>query len=268
MGEDENISADVDALLEILREQTKRQIIEDVHIQSLDLEQRIRERASELLSTVRREPAVPDVIDLLRGQVGELTDLVQLQDVGTVQRIGSGVARLSGLHGASTDELVSFPTGVQGLILNLDHARLDVVLLGPDEGIQGGDVVTATGGRVRVPVGHQLLGRVVNPLGEPLDESGPLQATDRHFLDREAPDIIERAPVNEPLHTGWKIVDALFPIGRGQRELILGDRQTGKTTLAVDAILNQRGSEVSCVYVSIGQKKSSSLNVVETLRRH
>jgi F-type H+-transporting ATPase subunit alpha len=188
--------------------------------------------------------------------------------VGTVQHIGDGVATLSGLPLARSDELVQFPTGVQGLILNLDHARLDVILLGPDEGIQGGDLVTATGERVRVPVGHQLLGRVVSPLGQPLDEQGPIQATETRYLEREAPDIVERAPVNQPLHTGTKLIDALLPIGRGQRELILGDRQSGKTALAVDAILSQRGSDVACVYVSIGQKKSSALSVIETLRRH
>jgi F-type H+-transporting ATPase subunit alpha len=188
--------------------------------------------------------------------------------VGTVQHIGDGVATLSGLPLARSDELVQFPTGVQGLILNLDHARLDVILLGPDEGIQGGALVTATGARVRVPVGHQLLGRVVDPLGQPLDEQGPIQATETRYLEREAPGIVERSPVNQPLQTGTKLIDALLPIGRGQRELILGDRQSGKTALAVDAILSQRESDVSCVYVSIGQKKSSALRVIETLRRH
>jgi F-type H+-transporting ATPase subunit alpha len=154
------------------------------------------------------------------------------------------------------------------MILNLDHARLDVILLGPDEGIQGGDLATATGQRVRVHVGHQLLGRVVNPLGQPLDDGGPIRATAQRFLEREAADIVERSPVNEPLYTGTKVVDALLPIGRGQRELILGDRQVGKTSLAVDAILSQRHRNVACVYVSIGQKKSSALRVVETLQRH
>jgi len=157
---------------------------------------------------------------------------------------------------------------VRGLILNLDHDLIDVILLGPDEGIQGGDLVTSSGERLRVPVGHRLLGRVINPLGEPLDEHGPVDATAFRYLERDAPGIVERAPVNEPLHTGLKVVDALVPIGRGQRELIAGDRQTGKTTLAVDAILNQRDSGVLCVYVIIGQKKSSTLAVIETLRHH
>ncbi|MFL7793913.1 MAG: F0F1 ATP synthase subunit alpha, partial [Anaerolineae bacterium] len=168
---------------------------------------------------------------------------------------------------ARTDELVDFSTGVQGMILNLDHDRLDVILLGPEEGIQGGDLVTATGERLRVPVGPNLLGRVVNPLGDPLDARGPVDTDALHYLERDAPGVAERTPVEEPLHTGSKIVDALVPIGRGQRELIVGDRQTGKTTLAIDAILNQRYTDVACVYVTIGQKKSSTLSVIETLRR-
>jgi F-type H+-transporting ATPase subunit alpha len=208
------------------------------------------------------------LLQSLRQKTTQLAGQVRFYDVGTVQHIGDSVATLSGLPSARTDELVTFPTGVRGLILNLDHARIDVILLGSDEGIQGGDLVTATGDRVRVPVGHQLLGRVVNPLGGPLDERGPIETTEWHYLERDAPDIIQRSPVDEPLHTGLKVVDALVPIGRGQRELILGDRQTGKTTLAVDAILNQHDSDVACVYVAIGQKKSSTLAVIETLRRH
>jgi F-type H+-transporting ATPase subunit alpha len=196
-----------------------------------------------------------------------MTTAVRFHDVGTVQYIGNGVATLSGLPHARTDELVDFSTGVQGMILNLDHDRLDVILLGPEEGIQGGDLVTATGERLRVPVGPNLLGRVVNPLGDPLDARGPVDTEALHYLERDAPGVAERAPVDEPLHTGCKIVDALIPIGRGQRELIVGDRQTGKTTLAVDAILNQRDTGVLCVYVAVGQKKSSTLSVIETLRR-
>ncbi len=267
MVSEEYRQSEVASLLQVLHQQAADQVAE-VRVQSLTLKQRIRERAAEILRAMRAEPDVSAMVALLNERIGRLSSQVRLVDVGTVQHIGSGVATLSGLPGASTDELVSFPTGVRGLILNLDHARLDVVLLGSDEGIQGGDVVMATGQQMRVPVGYQLLGRVVNPLGEPLDERGPLQAADAHYLEREAPDIIERAPVNEPLHTGTKVVDALFPIGRGQRELILGDRQIGKTTLAVDAILNQRDGDVPCVYVAIGQKKSSVLRVIETLQRH
>jgi F-type H+/Na+-transporting ATPase subunit alpha len=186
--------------------------------------------------------------------------------VGTVQHIGNGVATLSGLPNVRTDELVIFPTGVHGLVLSLDHYHVDVILLGENEGIRGGDLVTATGERLRIPVGSRLLGRVVNPLSEPLDGKGVIEAADFHYLERDAPGIVERGPVHQPLHTGTKTIDALIPIGRGQRELIVGDRQTGKTTLAVDAILNQHDTDVACVYVAIGQKKSSTLAVVETLR--
>jgi F-type H+-transporting ATPase subunit alpha len=150
----------------------------------------------------------------------------------------------------------------------LDHEYIDVILLGPDEGIQGGDLVTGTGRRLRVPVGRKLLGRVVDPLGQPLDGRGLVQETESRHLERDAPGVIERAPVDTPLHTGIKIVDALVPIGRGQRELIIGDRQIGKTTLALDAILSQKEGDVLCVYVGVGQKKSSTLEVIETLRKH
>ncbi len=213
-------------------------------------------------------PDMASLLQALHQQAGQLVSQVRFHDVGTVQHVGDGVATLSGLPHARTDELLTFPTGVRGLILNLDHDLIDVILLGPDEGIRGGDLVTSTGERLRVPVGHKLLGRVVNPLGEPLDEHGPVDAAKFHYLERAAPGIVERAPVDTPLHTGLKTVDALVPIGRGQRELIVGDRQTGKTALAVDAILNQRDSGVLCVYVTIGQKKSSTLAIIETLRRH
>ncbi len=212
-------------------------------------------------------PQIPALLWRLRQGMAEFKGHVYVRHVGTVQQIGNGVARLSGLPNARTDELVTFPTGVNGMVLNLARTHVDVILLGPDEGIQGGDMVTGSGDRLRVPVGPALLGRVVNPLGEPLDGSKPVEATDFHFLERDAPGIIDREPVSEPLHTGLKIVDALVPIGRGQRELIIGSRQTGKTALAVDAILNQRAGGVSCLYVAIGQKKSSTLAVIDTLRR-
>jgi F-type H+-transporting ATPase subunit alpha len=261
---------EVEALVDTLHEQLGEQPSLPT-LQELDLRQRFKLRVSEIAASARSQGNVRPVLRTLREHAaahgsGSRSDVI-LRDVGTVQHIGDGVATLSGLPLARTDELVEFPTGVRGLILNLDAAGLDVILLGQDEGIQGGDLVTATGGRVRVPVGHQLLGRVVNPLGEPLDDQGPVQATEMRYLEREAPDIVERAPVNQPLETGTKVIDALLPIGRGQRELILGDRHSGKTALAVDAILNQRASDVACVYVSIGQKKSSALSVIETLRR-
>jgi len=206
------------------------------------------------------------IIELVRGKAVILDPQVRFKDVGTVQHIGNGVATLSGLHDVSTDELVVFPNGVTGLVLNLEEEYVDVILLGPAEGIRGGDLVTSTGARLEIPVGPKMLGRVVNALGEPLDDGGIIRAAGYSYLEQDAPGIVERSPVNEPLQTGTKMIDALIPLGRGQRELIVGDRQTGKTTLAVDAILNQKDSDVDCIYVSIGQKKSSTLAVIEKLR--
>jgi F-type H+/Na+-transporting ATPase subunit alpha len=263
---DQQSSSGVSALLTKIQGELER-LDEDLQIQKTAHIQRLSDRAAALVEAKRVTPDLNAVLQTLDQESSQMTAQVRFYDVGTVQHIGDGVATLSGLPSARTDELVTFSTDIQGLILNLDHARIDVVLLGSDAGIQGGSLVTATGQRVRVPVGHQMLGRVVDPLGNPLDDHGPIEATESHYLDREAPDIIERAPVDEPIHTGLKIVDALIPIGRGQRELILGDRQTGKTTLAVDAILNQRESDVVCVYVAIGQKKSSALAIIDTLRR-
>ena len=261
------ISPAVSALVDAIHEQIEEQESEP-KVQELSSAERLKHRIAEITVRPDTESEIHSLLETLQKRAKEQESGVIFREVGTVQHIGDGVATLSGLPLARTDELVTFPTGVRGLILNLDHARLDVILLGPDEGIQGGDLVTATGERVRVPVGHQLLGRVVDPLGQPMDELGAVQATDRRFLEREAPDIVERARVNVPLYTGTKVIDALLPIGRGQRELILGDRQTGKTSLAVDAIISQRNRDVACVYVSIGQKKSSALRVIETLRRH
>lgn len=228
---------------------------------------RARECLAELPHLPYPQPRVPELLERLRLEVARMAPQVNVYDVGTVQHVSHGVATLSGLPRARTDELVTFPTGVQGLVLNLERDHVDVILLGSDEGIQGGDLVTHTGERLRVPVGTQLLGRVVNPLGQPLDERGPIEATEYRHLEHDAPGIVQRGPVNRPLHTGLKAIDALVPIGLGQRELIIGDRQTGKTSLAVDTILNQLENSIECVYVAIGQKKSTTLSVIETLRR-
>ncbi len=259
------VQPDVASLLRVLREQTD-QSGDRTRFHDTGAVQRISDSVAALSDLPRAQPDTVSLLQVLRQQADQLVSQVRFHDVGTVRHVGDGVATLSGLPRARTDELLTFPTGVRGLILNLDHDLIDVILLGPDEGIQGGDLVTATGERLRVPVGHKLLGRVVNPLGEPLDERSPVEATDFHYLERDAPGIIERAPIDAPLHTGLKIVDALVPIGRGQRELIVGDRQTGKTALALDTILNQRDGDVLCVYVAIGQKKSSTLAAIETLR--
>jgi len=222
---------------------------------------------AELSHLPQPQPHVPELLDRLRAEAAQMEPRVQLQDVGTVQFVGHGVATISGLPQACTDELVTFPTGVQGMVLNLERNHVDVILLGPDEGIHGGDLVTLTDERLRVPVGNQLIGRVVNPLGQPLDDRRPIEATTYRHLERDAPGIVQRGPVNTPLHTGLKAIDALVPIGMGQRELIVGDRQTGKTSVAVDTILNQLENSVECVYVAIGQKKSTTLSAIETLRQ-
>lgn len=193
---------------------------------------------------------------------------VSFEEIGTVQHIGNGVANISGLSNVGLDELVLFPNGVNGLVLNLESHALDVILLGNEQGIHGGDQVTSQRERLKIPVGPDLLGRVIDPLGQPLDNQRPIRAINFDFLEKPAQGIIQRSPVNEPLQTGLKIVDALFPIGRGQRELVIGDRQTGKTALVVDCMLNQKDSNVLCVYVSIGQKKSSLLSVINTLQKH
>ena len=189
-----------------------------------------------------------------------------VRSVGTVQHIGNGIATLSGMPMVHLEELVTFPNGVQGMVLNLDRKHVDVILLGPDTGIRGGDVAEATGRRLSIPVGMSFLGRVVDPLGRPLDDNRPIIPSEFRYVEQIAPGVIARAPVDTPLYTGTKIIDTLLPLGRGQRELIVGDRQIGKTTLAIDAILSQKGTDVKCVYVSIGQKKTSVLNAIETLK--
>ncbi len=257
---------DVSALLQALREKTESWETE-ARLEEANMVRRISDEVARLPGVAPAEPRVESMIQRLEDAAERRMGVVRFYDVGTVQHIGDSVATLSGLPSAHIGDLVTFGTGVQGLILNLDHSRIDVILLGPDTGIQGGALVTSAGRQLQVPAGHKLRGRVVDPLGRPQDQEGPIDAMERLPLEREAPDIVERAPVEEPLHTGVKVIDALVPVGRGQRELILGDRQTGKTTLAVDAILNQKDTGVSCVYVAIGQKKSTTLQVIRTLQR-
>lgn len=270
MSEARRVQPDVQSLLRLLREGAQ-EVPEPVLVHEagdLSVVRRISSEVAALTGVNRVRPRVGDLVGELVGRVDTISSEVRLREVGTVQRVGSGVVTLSGLPETRTSELVTFPTQVQGLVLNLEHDLLDVILLGPGKGIQGGDLVTATGERLRIPVGHNVLGRVVNPLTQPVDERGTIEATEAWFLERDAPGIVARTPVQEPLLTGWKMVDALVPIGRGQRELVLGDRQTGKTTLVLDAILNQKDQGVVCFYVSVGQKKSSTLAIIETLREH
>ena len=208
---------------------------------------------------------LPQLFQTIETAVQQSEPQVRFLDVGTVQHIGSGVATLSGLPHAQIDELVTFPTGVQGLVLNLGQHHVDVILLGSNKNIQSGDLVVGSGKRLAIPVGSPLLGRVVNTLGTPLDDGGPIKDSAKRMLEQEPPGIITRSALDQPLYTGVKMVDALIPIGRGQRELIIGDRQTGKTTLAIDTILNQADSGVRCIYVAIGQKKSTTLAVIDAL---
>ena len=226
----------------------------------------LRDGIRETIQKQKISPQVAGITQLVKDDLHHLSSNVKFKDVGTVQHIGNGVATLSGLPRVRTDGLVEFSTGVRGLVLNLDHNHLDVILLGPAEGISGGDLVTGVGERLKIPVGPKTISRVINPLGEPLDGMGMVFASDHWVLERMPPGIVEREPVHEPLQTGIKYIDALLPIGKGQRELSVGDRQTGKTSVAVDSILAQKGRDVYCIYVAVGQKKSTTLDVIETLR--
>ncbi len=190
----------------------------------------------------------------------------KLREIGTITSIGESIATVAGLPNAKADELLMFHGQIPGIVFNLDAHQIGVILLGPSEHLEVGQRVERTGRVVDVPVGERLLGRVVNPTGNPLDDQGNIQYAERRPIERNAPPFIHRAPVKVPLQTGLKVVDALIPIGRGQRELIVGDRQTGKTAIAVDTILNQQGQDVICIYCAIGQRASAIANVIATLR--
>ncbi len=189
----------------------------------------------------------------------------QLQEKGAVKNVSSGIAKVTGLSGTGFEELLKFPNNLYGIAFNLDEDETGVVLLGDDEQLQSGDVVERTNRVTDIPVGYELIGRVITPLGEPMDDKGPIAFTDRLPVERPAPAIMHREAVNVPLQTGIKVIDALIPIGRGQRELILGDRQTGKTSIVIDAILNQKDKNVLCVYCAIGQRTASVAKVVAQL---
>ncbi len=212
-------------------------------------------RADEISSVIQRE-------------IEQFSPEITRSEVGQVLEVGDGIARVYGLSGLMAGEMVTFENGVKGIALNLEESSVGVMILGEFTGIEEGDSVTATGELLRVPVGEAMIGRVVNALGEPLDDQGPI-VTDRTWaLESPAPGIADRQPVNEPLQTGIKSIDTMIPIGRGQRELIIGDRKTGKTAIAIDAILNQKGTGVICVYVAIAQKESTTAGLVNILRRH
>src|SRR5580704_17793376 len=209
-----------------------------------------------------------DIAAALRARLGDFTPEVSAAQVGTIEEVGDGIARVSGLPGASVNELLEFAGGTLGLALNLDEETIGAVVLGEVNTIEEGQSVKATGRILSVPVGDALLGRVVNALGAPIDGRGPIATTETRRMEVQAPGITGRQPVHEPLQTGIKAIDAMTPIGRGQRELIIGDRKTGKTTVAVDTIINQQGLGVKCIYVAIGQKGSTVAQTVETLRQH
>ena len=195
-----------------------------------------------------------EITKILKQQIGDYEADVDIAEVGTVISAGDGIARIHGLEGVMYGELVELPNDVFGLALNLEEESVGLVLFGNTTFIKEGDEAKRTRTILQVPAGEEMVGRVVDALGRPIDGKGPINTTQHNAVERVAPGIVDRQPVNEPLQTGIKAIDAMIPIGRGQRELIIGDRQTGKTAIAVDAIINQKGKEVICVYVAIGQK--------------
>ncbi|MEX2419733.1 MAG: F0F1 ATP synthase subunit alpha [Acidimicrobiia bacterium] len=209
-----------------------------------------------------------EIAEALRRNLDGWEPSLEAATVGYVTSIGDGVARVEGLPNAMSSELLEFPGGLLGVALNLDEDSIGAVLMGEASHVQEGDPVSQTGRVLSVPVGDALLGRVIDPLGSPIDGKGPIHTTERRFLEVQAPSVVERQPVHEPLQTGIKAIDAMTPIGRGQRQLIIGDRGTGKTAIVVDTILSQKDSGVKCVYVAIGQKASTVAEVVEVLERH
>ena len=206
-----------------------------------------------------------EITKIIRRQIEEFEQVAEVEEVGEVIQVGDGIARVYGLEKVMASELVEFPNGVFGMALNLEEDNVGVVLFGPDRLVREGDVVKRTGRILQVPVGDELIGRVINPLGIPVDGKGPINAKKHSPIERKAPGVVLRQPVKEPLQTGLKAIDSMIPIGRGQRELIIGDRQTGKTAIGLDTIINQKGGDVICVYVAIGQKGSTVARVVKTL---
>ncbi len=206
-----------------------------------------------------------EISQIIRKQIEDYDQKVSVQETGTVLMAGDGIARVYGLSGAMAGETLEFPHGIKGMVLNLEEDNVGVALLGNYELIREGDIVKRTGEIASVPVGKGLLGRVVNALGQPIDGKGPIQSTESRKVEVKAPGIVYRKSVHEPMQTGIKAIDAMIPIGRGQRELIIGDRQTGKTAVAVDAIINQKGQNMFCIYVAIGQKQSTVASVVDKL---
>ena len=209
-----------------------------------------------------------EISSVIKEQIERYSSQLDVSDVGTVIQVADGIARVHGLENAMQGELLQFPGDVYGMVLNLEEDNVGVVLLGSASNIEEGDIVKTTGRVVEVPVGDALLGRVVNSLGQPIDGKGPVQTDKFRKIERVASGVITRKSVDTPLQTGIKAIDSMVPIGRGQRELIIGDRQTGKTSIAIDAILNQKGKDVVCIYVAIGQKASTIAKLVGTLKKN
>ncbi len=209
-----------------------------------------------------------EISSIIQDKIKGFDQRVDVTETGYVIQVGDGIAKVYGLEGAMAGELLEFPNGVFGVTLNLEEDSVGAVLMGSDTGIKEGDPVKRTGRIAEVPVGEALVGRVVDAMGQPLDGKGPIQATETRLIEVRAPGVVERQSVNEPLQTGLKAIDAMIPIGRGQRELIIGDRQTGKTAIAVDTIINQKGLNVFCIYVAVGQKRSTVARVVKMLEDH
>jgi len=208
-----------------------------------------------------------EISDIIKGQIQDYDKKVDVSETGTILSVGDGIARVYGVEKAMAMELLEFPHGIMGLVLNLEEDNVGVAIMGEDIELQEGDICKRTGRIAEVPVGDAILGRVVDSLGSPLDGKGPIETTESRRVEMIAPGVIARQSVNEPMYTGLKAIDAMTPVGRGQRELIIGDRQIGKTAIGVDAIINQKGQDVACIYVACGQKKSTVAQVVEVLEK-
>jgi F-type H+-transporting ATPase subunit alpha len=209
-----------------------------------------------------------EITSVLKRYVEDYKSELDVEEVGRVVEVGDGIARVAGLPRAMANEILEFQNGVSGLAFNLEETNIGVIVLGSADEIEEGMTARSTGRILGIPVGDAMLGRVIDPLGRPLDGKGPINASDTRLLELQAPSVVQRQPVTEPLQTGIKAIDAMTPVGRGQRELVIGDRQTGKTAVCIDTIINQRGKGVKCIYVAIGQKASTVSEVVEQLREH
>jgi F-type H+-transporting ATPase subunit alpha len=209
-----------------------------------------------------------EISAVIKEQIKSFSSKLEVADVGSVIQVGDGIARVYGLDKAMSNELLEFQSGVYGMAMNLEEDNIGVVLLGADDDVKEGDTVKLTGRVAEVPVGDELIGRVVNPLGQPIDQKGPIACKKSRPIERVAPGVITRKEVNVPLQTGIKAIDAMVPIGRGQRQLVIGDRQTGKSAICIDTIINQKGTGVLCIYVAIGQKASTITRLVRTLEKY